>query len=138
MTDKEKTMKTKSPETARELTPADYNPRQITEKRQAQLGKSMGKFGDLSGIVYNRRTGRLVCGHQRIRHLAANAKIRKEAVSDEHGTVAIGRIVSGSRASWAAELTGRRARLMELDPHYVDAEVKRWEEMTGRKATIER
>jgi hypothetical protein len=34
----------------------------------------------------------------------------------------------------ACEATGRKARLMELDPCYVDAEVKRWEDMTGRKA----
>jgi DNA modification methylase len=37
----------------------------------------------------------------------------------------------------AAEGTGRRARLMELDPKYVDAIVKRWEEATGRKAERE-
>ena len=34
----------------------------------------------------------------------------------------------------AAERTGRRAYLMELDPLYCDVIVKRWEEFTGRKA----
>ena len=34
----------------------------------------------------------------------------------------------------AAERSGRRARLIELDPRYVDATVKRWETLTGRKA----
>jgi DNA modification methylase len=34
----------------------------------------------------------------------------------------------------AAEKTGRRARLIELDPRYVDAIVKRWETLTGGKA----
>ncbi len=34
----------------------------------------------------------------------------------------------------AAEKTGRRARLIELDPRYVDATVKRWETLTGRRA----
>lgn len=92
--------KVKDPETVRELAPAEHNPRTITEARSAQLGKSMSRFGDLSGIVYNRRTQRLVCGHQRIKHLAANARIRKDPHTDEQGTVAIGRIVSGARASW--------------------------------------
>ena len=36
----------------------------------------------------------------------------------------------------AAEKTGRRARLMELDPKYCDVIVKRWEEFTGKKATL--
>ena len=35
----------------------------------------------------------------------------------------------------AAEQTGRRAFLMELDPLYCDVIVKRWEEFTGAKAT---
>lgn len=34
----------------------------------------------------------------------------------------------------ACEKTGRRARLIELDPKYVDVIVKRWEEFTGQKA----
>ena len=34
----------------------------------------------------------------------------------------------------AAEQTGRKAFMMELDPHYVDVIVKRWENFTGKKA----
>ncbi len=34
----------------------------------------------------------------------------------------------------AAEMTGRRACLMEMDPPYCDVIVKRWEEFTGRNA----
>jgi len=34
----------------------------------------------------------------------------------------------------AAEQTGRRAYLMELDPKYADVIVRRWEEFTGRRA----
>ena len=34
----------------------------------------------------------------------------------------------------AAEKTGRRAFLMEIDPLYCDVIVRRWEEFTGRKA----
>lgn len=35
----------------------------------------------------------------------------------------------------AAEQTGRRAYAMELDPHYVDAAVRRWQQHTGESAT---
>lgn len=37
----------------------------------------------------------------------------------------------------ACEKTGRHARLMELDPKYVDVIVKRWQEFTGKQATLE-
>ena len=37
----------------------------------------------------------------------------------------------------AAEKTGRIARLMELDPQYVDVIVRRWEDWTGQTATRE-
>lgn len=33
----------------------------------------------------------------------------------------------------AAEQTGRRARLIELDPRYVDVIVRRWQRLTGRR-----
>jgi len=42
---------------------------------------------------------------------------------------------SGSTLVSAAK-TGRRAYLMELDPKYVDAIIKRWEAMTGIKAEM--
>lgn len=35
----------------------------------------------------------------------------------------------------ACEKTGRNARLMELDPRYVDVIVRRWQDYTGRRAT---
>lgn len=35
----------------------------------------------------------------------------------------------------AAEKTGRSARLIELDPHYCDVTIKRWEKLTDKKAT---
>ena len=37
----------------------------------------------------------------------------------------------------AADQTGRRAFLMELDTAYCDVIVERWEKKTGRKATRE-
>jgi len=36
----------------------------------------------------------------------------------------------------ACEKTGRKARLMELDPKYCDVIVKRWEDFTGKKAIL--
>ncbi|TMV08095.1 DNA methylase N-4 [Ruegeria sediminis] len=36
----------------------------------------------------------------------------------------------------AAETSGRRARLIELDPLYVDVAIRRWQKMTGEKAVL--
>jgi len=36
----------------------------------------------------------------------------------------------------AAERTGRRARALEIDPHYADVAVRRWETYTGKAATL--
>lgn len=37
----------------------------------------------------------------------------------------------------ASEKTGRRARVMELDPKYADVIVRRWQDYTGSEATSE-
>jgi len=49
-----------------DLNPAPYNPREISVTAQDGLSKSVNEFGDLSGIVWNKRTGNLVSGHQRV------------------------------------------------------------------------
>ena len=36
----------------------------------------------------------------------------------------------------AAEQTGRCARVMEIDPHYCDVIIDRWEDFTGKKAVL--
>ena len=36
----------------------------------------------------------------------------------------------------AAEKTGRVARLIEFDPLYCDTIVRRWEQLTGKRATL--
>lgn len=59
----------KMPSKLGELREADYNPRQIKDKNFKGLKYSLTEFGDISGIVFNSRTGNLVCGHQRVRAL---------------------------------------------------------------------
>lgn len=54
-----------------DLQPAPYNPRRISDESLAALRKSVTAFGDLSGIVWNSRTGHLVAGHQRYKALQA-------------------------------------------------------------------
>ncbi len=52
-----------------DIAAADYNPRTITAEALDGLAKSVEHFGDISGIVWNSRTGHLVAGHQRMKVL---------------------------------------------------------------------
>ncbi len=74
---------------------ADYNPRKISKAELERLKKALDDFGDLGGIIFNRRTGRLVGGHQRISVLPVDAVIEKTELSDRTrtGTVAHGYII---------------------------------------------
>jgi len=76
--------------TLADLTPAAYNPREIGAAQFAGLGRSLESFGDLSGIVWNAQTGRLVAGHQRVKALA-----------EAHGAdLAISHAKNGIDRSW--------------------------------------
>lgn len=76
----------------KDLRPAAYNPRKITEWKLRALGKAMQEFGDLSGVIRNVRTGNLIGGHQRLKHFDPAWKINKEKHEDNVGTVAQGYI----------------------------------------------
>lgn len=54
---------------------AEYNPRIITKTQLERLKKSLEQFGDLSGIIFNTRTGRVVGGHQRLKIIPPDAEI---------------------------------------------------------------
>ena len=47
------------------LQAAEYNPRRISGHDFTGLVDAIGKFGDMEGLVFNRRSGRIVGGHQR-------------------------------------------------------------------------
>ncbi len=51
------------------------NPRRVTDKKLDMLKKALFEFGDLSGIVFNRKTGQLVGGHQRVKIFSPESKI---------------------------------------------------------------
>ena len=79
------------------------NPRTITPDAMAALVKSLAEFGDLGGIVVNRRTGQLVGGHQRVEAFKQDTGARvsiteRLAAADKTGTVALGYVeTNGTR-----------------------------------------
>lgn len=65
-----------------QLSPDPSNPRTISEAAFDGLTESVDEYGDLSGIVFNKRTGELVTGHQRLEVLkgAGAAEIEVDAL----------------------------------------------------------
>ena len=45
-------------------------------------------------------------------------------------------LAARARSLIAAEQTGRRARLIELEPRYVDITIRRWQQLTGEAAVL--
>ncbi len=67
----------------RDLKAAKQNPREITVQNLNHLKSSIDEFGDISGIVFNRRTGELITGHQRVLALKeqyGNLKIENDRI----------------------------------------------------------
>ena len=54
-----------------DLVPAPYNPRTISPEALAGLRASVERFGLVEPVVWNRRTGHIVGGHQRLKALQA-------------------------------------------------------------------
>lgn len=54
-----------------ELEGAPYNPRTISPEALAGLGESVRRFGLVQPVIWNRRTRRIVGGHQRVKALLA-------------------------------------------------------------------
>lgn len=66
------------------LVSAPYNPRKISEANKRKLKSSLEKHGLIMPLVWNRRTGTLVSGHQRLKALDA-----LEGSDDYNLTVAV-------------------------------------------------
>ena len=81
-----------NPGSVADLRPSGYNPRTITASQQTMLNDSLHEFGDIGVIIFNRRTGRLVGGHQRTKLLDPTWPIVKQDHADGLGTVAKGYI----------------------------------------------
>lgn len=102
-----------------DLAPWENNPRAMTPEARERLERSMAKFGDLSGVVFNRRTGRLVGGHQRRAHLPEDAEVQvveRWEEPNEVGTVAVGWIeVGGERWGYReVDVDERREKAMNI------------------------
>lgn len=99
-----------------QLTPAKYNPREISDKALAGLTTSLQKFGDIAGIVFNTRTGHLVTGHQRVKSLTeayGDLPIKNAAIETPDGEVFRVRLVDWDLKKEKAALVAANAATIQ-------------------------
>lgn len=88
-----------------ELNPDPNNPRMITTEAAKGLRRSIEKYGDLSGIVWNQHTGELVCGHQRVEALKAAGAYFEPRDGFGFGAFVLGEDTFGVRlVDWSREV----------------------------------
>ena len=92
------------------------------------FGGQKTQRGDIWQVKRQRNTVHPTMKPVELIELALNDHPTKKIVYDAFGG-------SGSTLI-ACEKVGKRARLMELEPKYCDVIVKRWEDFTGKKATL--
>ncbi len=62
----------------KELKAAVYNPRKISDKELKKLEDSLEKFGYVEPVIWNKKTGNVVGGHQRLKILSKKFKPEHE------------------------------------------------------------
>lgn len=62
------------------LKPAEYNPRNITDKAKKGLSNSIDSFGLLQPIVWNKQTGNVIAGHQRLEDIIAKGATETDVI----------------------------------------------------------
>jgi hypothetical protein len=79
---------TQPPRALSDLKAAKLNPREITAQNLNRLKSSLESFGDISGIVFNQRTGELISGHQRVFALTDSwGDLTIDPVSEAQGVI---------------------------------------------------
>ena len=91
--------------------PNPANPRKIHPQDLEKLRKSLVKFGDLGGIVVNKRTGWLVSGHQRMTAIGDDVVVEELTEFDKptsDGTIASAIVVSKGQRFNVSIVTGKQ------------------------------
>ena len=108
------------------LAPDPANPNRMDPEDKARMARSLAEFGDLSGIVWNKRTGLLIGGHQRTDVLRdGKLDVADLPEPEPDGTVARGHLEHGGRryavrvVDWPPEKAHaalQKCRLRYADP----------------------
>jgi DNA modification methylase len=100
-----------------------------------QYGRNRSNVWDHDG-VNTMRAGRMdeLAMHPTVKPVAMVADALKDC--SKRGSIVLDPFCGSGTILLAAEKTGRRARAIELDPVYVDVAIRRWQQYTGKVATL--
>jgi DNA modification methylase len=100
-----------------------------------QHGRNRTNVWSYPGITSMRR-GRLeqLAMHPTVKPVALVADAIKDC--SRRGGLVLDPFCGSGTILIAAERTGRKARAMEIDPHYVDVAIRRWQAYTGKSAVL--
>jgi DNA modification methylase len=100
-----------------------------------QYGRTRSNVWDYDG-VNTMRAGRMdeLAMHPTVKPVAMVADALKDC--SKRGGIVLDPFCGSGTILLAAEKTGRRARAIELDPSYVDVAIRRWQQYTGKTATL--
>ena len=101
-----------------------------------QFGRSRSNVWEYAG-VNTFRPGRMdeLAMHPTVKPVALVADAIKDC--SRRGGLVLDPFAGSGTTIVAAEKTGRRARAIEIDPHYCDVIVRRWQAYTGKQAVHE-
>jgi DNA modification methylase len=99
-------------------------------------GRNRSNVWDYAGVNgFGRHRDEFLAMHPTVKPVALVSDIIKDA---SHRDDLVLDAFGGSGSTLiAAEKTGRRAAIIEIDPLYVDATIRRWQTLTGRSAYCE-
>jgi DNA modification methylase len=100
-----------------------------------QYGRSRSNVWEYPGIS-SLKPGRLeeLAMHPTVKPVALVADAIKDC--SRRNNLVLDPFAGSGTVLIAAERIGRRARALEIDPHYVDVAVRRWEKYTGKAAVL--
>jgi hypothetical protein len=98
-----------------DLKMAEYNPRKISDDAFNGLGASLNKFGMMVPIVWNKKTGNIVGGHQRYKHLVEMGETETEVVVvDLEGNEEVALNITLNNPNIRGKFTSEVTRLLKI------------------------
>lgn len=120
-----------------EIRPYENNPR-LNDDAVEAVRKSMEQCGYIAPIVVDEYHV-VLAGHTRLKALKEMGAKECEVleVARNFSETSVLDLFGGTGTTLiACEQLGRKCYMMELDPHYCDVIISRWENYTGEKAVL--